>query len=105
MPVARALGDYDYKKAPGTPPEKNPVSCEPEIMFHTRTREDGLLLLACDGIWDVLDNQKAVDCLETAVKKTGGLNGAAVEIVLDTCLRLESTDNMSLVALDLSQTS
>ena len=41
----------------------------PEISVYKRCKEDALLLVACDGIWDVMDNSTACEkVLET--KKT-----------------------------------
>ena len=37
------------------------VSCEPDVKSHTLGPEDEFLIVACDGIWDVLSSQQAVD--------------------------------------------
>jgi serine/threonine protein phosphatase PrpC len=36
------------------------VSCYPDITVHERTPHDDLLLLACDGLWDVMTTAEAV---------------------------------------------
>ena len=36
------------------------VSCEPEFVVHERCSEDEVLLLACDGLWDVMSNEEAI---------------------------------------------
>ena len=68
-------------------------------------------MLACDGIWDVLDNESCLKMLELLVTKLlkektcKGLPHAmarACEVVLDDCLNRQSTDNMSLMAVQLS---
>ena len=35
------------------PPEAQEVSCEPEIRIRERKETDRMLVLACDGVWDV----------------------------------------------------
>ena len=101
LAVSRALGDYAYKKNPGKGPDRQPVSCDPEIRIHTRCAGDETLVLACDGIWDVMSNTKCIERVHNAMGKEGKLTGKALEIVLDECLGLDSMDNMSIVAVDL----
>lgn len=36
------------------------MSCEPEFVIHERCPEDEMLLLACDGLWDVMSNDEAI---------------------------------------------
>ena len=59
LAVSRALGDYVYKHAAHLPPEKQQVSCEPDILIYERRRaDDQFIVLACDGIWDVMSNEE-----------------------------------------------
>ena len=36
------------------------MSCYPDITVHERQPTDDLLLLACDGLWDVMTSSEAV---------------------------------------------
>ena len=36
------------------------MSCYPDITVHERESSDDLLLLACDGLWDVMTTDEAV---------------------------------------------
>lgn len=59
LAVSRALGDFVYKNSPALPPEKQQVSCEPDIFVYERKHaEDQFIVLACDGIWDVMSNEE-----------------------------------------------
>lgn len=53
LAVARAFGDFTYKQREDLPPEAQEVSCEPEIRIRERKETDRMLVLACDGVWDV----------------------------------------------------
>uniref|UniRef100_K3W6T4 PPM-type phosphatase domain-containing protein n=1 Tax=Globisporangium ultimum (strain ATCC 200006 / CBS 805.95 / DAOM BR144) TaxID=431595 RepID=K3W6T4_GLOUD len=54
LAVSRAFGDRPLK-------EPTPlVSCEPEVKRFTVEQDDLFIVLACDGIWDVMSNQDAV---------------------------------------------
>jgi hypothetical protein len=60
LAVSRAFGDYSYKQTYSLPAELQQVSAEPEIHVEAREpAEDQYLVLACDGIWDVMSNE---DC-------------------------------------------
>lgn len=49
--------------------QKQVVTCCPEIMVHERgsSGKEELLLLACDGVWDVFDDQDAGEFLVSAL--------------------------------------
>jgi serine/threonine protein phosphatase PrpC len=51
LSVSRAFGDLDCKKY---------ITHKPDIFTHVITNKDNFIILACDGLWDVLDNQEAV---------------------------------------------
>ena len=57
LAVSRALGDFYYNDPPSLPADQQKVSAEAEIRIHERCDADEFLILACDGIWDVMTNE------------------------------------------------
>ncbi|KAK8566303.1 hypothetical protein V6N13_002017 [Hibiscus sabdariffa] len=55
----RVLGVLAMSRAIGDNYLKPYVSCEPEVTVIDRTAEDELLILASDGLWDVVSNDTA----------------------------------------------
>lgn len=58
--ISRAIGDWEYKNA-SLKPEDNMVSAYPEVVVETLKPEHDFMMIACDGIWDCLTSQQAVD--------------------------------------------
>lgn len=97
LAVSRALGDYEYKNVEGRGPCEQLVSPEPEIFVRDRDDErDEFLVLACDGIWDVMNNEDLCDFIHSRLLLTDDLE-AVTNQVIDTCLYKGSRDNMSIV--------
>lgn len=97
LAVSRALGDFEYKNVPGRGPCEQLVSPEPEVFIESRDREnDEFLVLACDGIWDVMTNEELCDFIRDRMRLTDDLE-AICNYVIDTCLSKGSRDNMSIV--------
>lgn len=86
LAVSRALGDYEYKNVEGRGPCEQLVSPEPEIFVLDRQEEnDEFLVLACDGIWDVMTNEDLCDFIYSRLLLTDDLE-AVTNQVIDTCL-------------------
>lgn len=98
LAVSRALGDYEYKSVEDKGPCEQLVSPEPEIYVHERTDKDEFVILACDGIWDVMTNEDLKDYVHARLKVTDDLVQISNE-VLDTCLNKGSRDNMSIIII------
>jgi len=96
LAVSRALGDYEYKQVEGKGPCEQLVSPEPEITVHARDPNDEFLVLACDGIWDVMSNDDLCDYIRHQLTITHDLRSICSSII-DTCLHKGSKDNMSVV--------
>lgn len=97
LAVSRALGDFEYKNVPGRGPCEQLVSPEPEVYAEERDIEtDEFLVLACDGIWDVMTNEELCDFVRDRMRLTDNLV-AICNYVIDTCLSKGSRDNMSVV--------
>ncbi|KAK9496960.1 hypothetical protein O3M35_004411 [Rhynocoris fuscipes] len=97
LAVSRALGDYEYKNVEGRGPCEQLVSPEPEIFVRDRSEEnDEFLVLACDGIWDVMSNEDVCDYIRYLLLITDDLEDITNQVV-DTCLYKGSRDNMSII--------
>lgn len=90
LAVARALGDFSYKDA-DLPPEEQKVSPVPDIRIFARDpAADQLMLLACDGVFDVMSNREACDTLCTLLLEGERDMGLVVEELLMICLEKDS---------------
>ena len=65
----RALGDFEYKGDTSAPVTRQLVVCTPEIRSRLRVESDDLLILACDGVWDVMTSHEATFFLKDVVIK------------------------------------
>ncbi|OPJ72363.1 protein phosphatase 1B isoform A [Patagioenas fasciata monilis] len=96
LAVSRALGDYDYKCVDGKGPTEQLVSPEPEVCEILRADEDEFIILACDGIWDVMSNEELCEFVKSRLEVSDDLEKVC-NWVVDTCLHKGSRDNMSIV--------
>uniref|UniRef100_A0A0N5BPC4 protein-serine/threonine phosphatase n=1 Tax=Strongyloides papillosus TaxID=174720 RepID=A0A0N5BPC4_STREA len=108
LALSRALGDFCYKQAKDLPPSKQIVTVVPEVTVHELNKDFEFLIVACDGIWDVMSNQAAVDFVRA--KLADGLPPEEIcENMLDHCLSPDSKveglgcDNMTLIIVCLLQ--
>lgn len=91
---------------------------EPEVMFVPRAREDECLIIASDGLWDVMTNKEACEAARRRIllwhKKNGAAASplkrgegvdpaaqAAAEYLSVLALQKGSMDNISVIVLDL----
>ncbi|XP_052275154.1 protein phosphatase 1B-like isoform X2 [Dreissena polymorpha] len=95
LAVSRALGDFEYKNVEGMGPCEQLVSPEPEIFVQDRDSGDEFLVLACDGIWDVMSNEELCDFVRNRLQITGSMESICNQVI-DTCLYKGSRDNMSI---------
>lgn len=101
LAVARALGDYAFKNA-DLPQQQQAVTCAPEMNCVPRNKETPqLLLLACDGIFDVMTNDEVAKFVGSQLAEHKEIFTASARL-LDECLERESRDNMSVILVDLN---
>ncbi|CAF4092983.1 unnamed protein product [Rotaria magnacalcarata] len=102
LAVSRALGDFEYKNNSNRRPDQQLVSPEPEITFYVRQakqdEQPAFIVLACDGIWDVMTNEELATYILGRMRVTDDLCEIANSI-LDMCLYKGSKDNMSLIII------
>lgn len=85
LAVSRALGDYEYKSDKFLGQCEQLVSPEPEIFCQDRNEADNFLVIACDGIWDVMSNADVCGFIHSRMKLTDNLEDVANQVI-DTCL-------------------
>jgi len=99
LAVSRALGDFEYKNVDGKGPTEQLVSPEPEFYMKKREADnDEFLVLACDGVWDVMTNEDICSFISARMRVTDNLEQIANEVI-DTCLHKGSRDNMSIIII------
>ena len=86
------------------------VFCTVQVTIIGRAEEDELLLLASDGLWDVLTNQEAVNLAQRCLKRArqrGASRQAAARVAASVLTRAAvdqgSSDNVTVVVVDLSR--
>merc|ERR1719273_378508 len=101
--LSRAFGDFDFKSNPDVTEDKQALICTPDVTFHERSGNDLFLVLACDGVWDVMSND---DCGAFVAAKGKDSSMSLEEVgdsLLSECLAKGSEDNMSVVIVRLDQ--
>ena len=90
LAMSRSFGDLRLKKP-------NPyVISDPEIRVEELTPKDEFIILASDGLWDVLTDQRAVDI----VRKCSNVEEASKKLV-ETALALGTMDNTTVIVIKL----
>jgi serine/threonine protein phosphatase PrpC len=56
-------------QATGKAPEEQIVTADPDVRVMDLHADDKFLILACDGIWDMLTNDQAVAFVETRLQQ------------------------------------
>lgn len=103
LAVSRAIGDFDFKQASSLSPEKQAVTCCPEVSVTPLTSQDEFIVVACDGIWDCMTSQQVVSFVAAELPKCDGDPRKVCVRLLDKCVAREipedgiGTDNMSVI--------
>ncbi|XP_057853402.1 probable protein phosphatase 2C 27 isoform X2 [Cryptomeria japonica] len=98
LSVARALGDWDMKMPKGSP---SPLSSEPEFQQVDLTEEDEFLIIGCDGIWDVISSEWAVNMVREELMQYNDPERCSRKLVQE-ALRQNTQDNLTVVVVSFS---
>jgi protein phosphatase 1B len=114
LAVSRALGDFEFKgysqhhllsveriedmEAHRRFAKSLKVSPFPDVTCHARKFDvHKCLVLACDGIWDVMSNVECNKFIERLREDGEEDTGLIAEEALDACLKKGSSDNMTIL--------
>jgi protein phosphatase 2C len=99
---ARVLGVLAMSRAIGDGYLKPYVSSVPEVAVADRTGADQCLILASDGLWDVVSNEAACDLARACLRRGRDRWCAeAAALLVKLALARRSSDNVSVVVVDL----
>jgi len=100
LAVSRSIGDVYLKRW---------VIPDPEIKHWNVTNEDTLLVLATDGVWDVLTNRAVAELCAKTLRQLQGSMKHKLEILARRITRkaysIGSVDNITTLVLDLTEYS
>jgi len=92
--VSRAIGDIFFKHKDYTKNKPSALVAEPEIVQYTLTQEDDFMVLACDGVWDVMTHQDVVDFVLPKLQELDDPQEASKQLVEEAYKR-GSQDNIT----------
>jgi serine/threonine protein phosphatase PrpC len=78
------------------------LSPEPCVCERTLAPGDRFIILACDGVWDVLSNQQACDAVRAALEQPHGTPDDAARKLVGDAYNAGSEDNISALVAVLS---
>ena len=107
LAVSRAFGDADFKMGSDMLDEfeisASLVVANPEFMIVDLCKEDDFVILACDGLWDVMDNDEAVQWVQKQIELQesehayANLDQIAKSMTKVSIEELNSRDNVSIM--------
>lgn len=70
LALSRAIGDFMFKTNPQVSWEEQAVTASPEVKTLKADRaRDEFVILACDGIWDVMTNEQVIEFVRPLLAK------------------------------------
>lgn len=95
LAITRALGDWYMKLPFGS---ASPLTAEPEVKQMLLTEDDEFMILGCDGIWDVMSNQEAVNVVRRELRLHNDPEQSARELV-NQALCKDTDDNLTAIVV------
>ncbi|KAF3448697.1 hypothetical protein FNV43_RR09410 [Rhamnella rubrinervis] len=104
LATSRSIGDHYLKPY---------VIPEPEVTVCKRTKSDEFIVIATDGLWDVVSNEFACEvvrrCLDAQIKRrfpegfSGSAAAAAATMLAEVAMARGSKDNISIIVVELNK--
>ncbi len=68
--LSRSLGDLEYKRDKKLSAAEQMITCVPDVRVEKLSADTEFLIVACDGVWDCLTNQKATALVRERIWNT-----------------------------------
>ena len=89
LSVSRAIGDVKEKKF---------IIGEADVTEMDLDGTEDFLVLACDGVWDVVSGEELLDCVNKHFRD-GGEKKTAAKAIVDFAISEGSGDNLSVIII------
>ena len=94
LSVSRAFGDKESSKY---------VTHRPDVYKYALTKKDKFMIIACDGLWDVISSQEAVNmvlkmCYDSDMKRINQKINISLKLA-EKAIELESGDNVTCIVV------
>lgn len=96
LSVTRALGDWDMKKLHDG--SISALIAEPDFQQVTLTEDDEFLIIACDGVWDVMSSQQAISFVRRGLRTHNNPQQSSEDLIAE-ALRLNTCDNLTVIVI------
>jgi len=99
LAVSRAIGDILFKDRETLGPKY--VTPEPDVEIIDITPDMQFLILACDGLWDVVKNEVAINFVSRRLSESMHVETIVKELV-NYAIEIGSKDNVSIILVRFS---
>ena len=102
--MARAFGDIEFKNRKKVESEEEkeftgpPHSCEPEVKTIAIDPDDEFMVLACDGLWDVMSSQEVITCIKESLIRKKSLQ-ESLNVVFKEAMDRNTIDNVTIILI------
>eukprot|EP00927_Polykrikos_kofoidii_P010716 TRINITY_DN14515_c0_g1_i1.p1 TRINITY_DN14515_c0_g1~~TRINITY_DN14515_c0_g1_i1.p1 ORF type:complete len:406 (+),score=46.76 TRINITY_DN14515_c0_g1_i1:127-1344(+) len=100
LACARSFGDHRLKQNKNRGPGEQKISIVPDV-FEFECQRGDIVVLACDGVFDVLTSMEVARLVHDATARTDGEVAAIASAVVVEALDRGTTDNVSCVVMQL----
>ena len=98
MGAWRVNGNLSVSRAIGDGPDKKFVTGDSDVVCHELDGTEDYIVIACDGLWDVLNGEEVMRCVYKHLSSGGSKQGVAKALVEAAC-KEGSTDNITVVVI------
>lgn len=94
LAVTRAFGNWEMKKQSPSHPDVSRI----RLGLPPPKRSDRFLIIACDGLWDVISDTDACKVVRAHLKK-GGRPELAAKVLVQEAMARRTTDNVTVLVV------
>jgi serine/threonine protein phosphatase PrpC len=96
--ITRAIGDLNYKKNENLKPYEQIITSYPEINKIKMTDDIDFIIMASDGVWDCVDQEKLCETIEKELKEN--IDNKISNIIANIFDNIISKNNISSIGSD-----